>query len=77
MSRIQAEPYLPLCLLLLYIVVRHETFERDDTDEADGMFRLYGYSDTVNNLSKCLGNLDINHTSRPGAGPPRRPFCLL
>jgi len=42
-----------------------------------GCLCLYGYSDTVNNLSKCLGNLDINHTSRPEAGPPRRLFCLL
>jgi len=69
-------PYLPLCLLLFDIFVRQKTLERVNTDEADGMFRFYGYFDTVTNLSKCLGNLDINHTSRTRASPGW-PFCLL
>jgi len=71
MSRDQAEPYLPLGLLLFAIFVRQKTRERVNADEAYGMFRVYGYFDTVTNLSKGLGNLDINHTSRTKACPGR------
>jgi len=71
MSRDQAEAYLPLCLLLFGIFVRQKTRERVNVDEAYGMFRVYGYFDTVTNLSKGLESLDINHTSRTSACPGR------